>query len=401
MGLEGAGKKYPWQLSGGMQQRVAIARALVSRPEILLLDEPFASVDALTRAELQDLVLRLHSTRRRASRSSTSRTTSTRPSISPTACSCSAALRGASSPRSTCRCRGLASRRRPAARRSSFRSATRSTRSSPAASRYNPAPSDPPGTHRRHCVLALLASLAAASVRNPAAGRADQLTIKVAMLRGRARCCADVREAPRHVPKQGIDAEMVPPPTDPSSCAALLSGDVQFVGVSAGTAALLKSRDAPVKVVAAGATVRPQGARRLRSSPPEEGASRERATSSARRSPLTGQTRSRTSESSSGSKKSGVDGDDVRIVFIPFAQMLGALAQGTIDAALVPEPWRDARAPARREAHRVPVERRVRADVRAGILDCTGQRRPEPRRSPPERDPERCASGQISARTTR
>jgi NitT/TauT family transport system ATP-binding protein len=60
VGLGGAGKKYPWQLSGGMQQRVAIARALVSRPEILLLDEPFASVDALTRAELQDLVLRLH-----------------------------------------------------------------------------------------------------------------------------------------------------------------------------------------------------------------------------------------------------------------------------------------------------------------------------------------------------
>jgi NitT/TauT family transport system ATP-binding protein len=60
MGLDGAGSKYPWQLSGGMQQRVAIARALVSRPELLLLDEPFASVDALTRADLPDVVLRVH-----------------------------------------------------------------------------------------------------------------------------------------------------------------------------------------------------------------------------------------------------------------------------------------------------------------------------------------------------
>jgi NitT/TauT family transport system ATP-binding protein len=63
VGLEEQGDRYPWELSGGMQQRASLCRALIHEPKLLMLDEPFAALDAFTREELWCVIRDLHAAR--------------------------------------------------------------------------------------------------------------------------------------------------------------------------------------------------------------------------------------------------------------------------------------------------------------------------------------------------
>jgi len=64
VGLKGFGSRFPWQLSGGMQQRASLCRALIHEPRLLMLDEPFAALDAFTREELWCVIRDLHAAKK-------------------------------------------------------------------------------------------------------------------------------------------------------------------------------------------------------------------------------------------------------------------------------------------------------------------------------------------------
>jgi len=64
VGLRDQGEKFPWELSGGMQQRASLCRALIHEPQLLMLDEPFAALDAFTREELWGVIRDLHAARK-------------------------------------------------------------------------------------------------------------------------------------------------------------------------------------------------------------------------------------------------------------------------------------------------------------------------------------------------
>ena len=138
--------------------------------------------------------------------------------------------------------------------------------------------------------------------------------------------------------KQGIDAEMVPGNDPQVNTAALLSGAVQFSGTHIGAAALLKSKGAPIKVVASGALYKPKN--------PTSALVAAKGRSIKRPRDLVGKTILIDGPNTIAHigvlkwlKQGGVSKDDVTIKFVPFVEMLPSLSNGSADAAFMPEPF--------------------------------------------------------------
>ena len=234
--------------------------------------------------------------------------------------------------------------------------------------------------------LLLLVAVAAVAA-TPAAGRSVQLTkVKVAILPLEPTAQAMYAKHRAMFRKQGLDVELKIL-TDPTqTVATLLAGDADFVATHVGAAASLKSRGAPIRVVAAGATYDPKKANSSLIAAPGRTITRAR--------DLVGKTIAIDGPNTIADigvlkwlKVNGVDRGDVKIVYLPFPLMIGPLIQGTLDAAFVPEPYPYAGARAGGEAHRESLPGGVHEGLRADVLDRAGRRRPEPRRALPERHP--------------
>ncbi len=181
------------------------------------------------------------------------------------------------------------------------------------------------------CFAALLAPVAGA-------GDTELTKIKVAFLPVEPAALVTYAKDRGMFTKQGIDAEMVPR-TDPAVIlAALLSGEVQFSGTHVGAAALLKSKDAPIKVVAAGALYNPKN--------PTSALVAAQGKTIRRARDLAGKTILIDGPNTIAHigvlkwlKAGGVSKDEVTIKFVPFVDMLASLSNGSVDAAFLPEPF--------------------------------------------------------------
>ena len=187
---------------------------------------------------------------------------------------------------------------------------------------------------------ALIAGLCAVACFAPlaAAGDAQLTKIKASFLPAEPAVLVAYAKHRGMFTKQGINAEMVPGNDPAVNTAALLSGNVQFGGAHAGAAALLKSRGAPIKVVAAGALYEPKN--------PTSALVAAKGTSIKRPRDLVGKTILIDAPNTIAHigvlkwlKRGGVSKDDVKITYIPFVDMLASLAKGTAAAAFMPEPF--------------------------------------------------------------
>ena len=195
-------------------------------------------------------------------------------------------------------------------------------------------------TLRRGSVLvALLGAVVLGTAASSASGRPAELTkVKVSFLPAEPAVLVAYAKHRGMLRKQGIDAEMVPGNDPQVNTAALLSGAVQFSGTHIGAAALLKSKGAPIKVVASGALYEPKN--------PTSALVAAKGRSIKRPRDLVGKTILIDGPNTIAHigvlkwlKQGGVSKDDVTIKFVPFVEMLPSLSNGSADAAFMPEPF--------------------------------------------------------------